>query len=425
MNYFLRNIILIFQEIRKNIFKTLLSSFGMIFLISFLVVSISIKNSVSDYLKKRIFGELKINQVKITPQSQTSVLKFSASDIAISDAQIKKIRNIEGLENLEEVIRLNCPTSLKAGMLGMYLKTDMLISGVDASFFKDTKLKWKDFKQKDYIPVVVPLFVMDVYNNFAASNGLPALGPKALNMLSIEMLIGRSSFVRNSRKEFKFKAKLFGFTETITTAGIIVPSAFIKDFCRANSEDLQLTENCYSRIMLVGSVKDIKQIPGVTGKIQALNLSVESQADIANKTEKALFLLNVTLSLIFGIILVLTVLAVFNSYLAVVYNRSYVFSIQRMLGTSKLRIVLIFVLESGIIGALYGLAGYFIGYYLMTYLTNNIPNWMPLLQGLNFKLETHEYLPAVIAFSVLVSNISALIPAVFASNLNLFNAVKR
>jgi ABC-type lipoprotein release transport system permease subunit len=425
MHYILRNIILVFQEIKKNIPRTLLSSFGIVFLIACLVISISIKNSVSEYLKKRIFGELQINQIKITPQSQTSLLKFSASDVAINDAQIKKIKSIEGLENVEEVIRLNCPTSLKAGMLGMYLKSDMLISGVDNTFFKDTKLKWKDFKQKENVPVVIPLFVMDIYNNFAASNGLPALGPKALNIMSLEMLIGRSSFVRNSKKEFKYNAKVFGFTETITTAGIIVPSDFIKDFCKANSGDLQLVDKCYSTIMLIGRVKDIKEIPGITKKIRALKLNVESQAEIAQKTEKALFLLNITLNVILGIILILTIIAVFNSYLAVVYNRSYMFSIQRMLGASKLRIVFIFVFESGIIGALYGLVGYFIGYYLLIYFTNNVSNWIPLIQGLNFKLGTHEYLPVAIIFSTLVSGLSALIPAIFASNLNLFKAVKR
>ena len=307
----------------------------------------------------------------------------------------------------------------------MYLKTDMLISGVDKSFFKDTNLKWKDFKKKEYVPVVIPLFLMDIYNNFAASNGMPALGPKALNALSLELTIGKSSFVRSSRKEFKYNAKVFGFTEAITTAGIIIPSDFIKNFCKADRSDLDLTDECYSTIMLIGNVKDISSIPVITKQITGMNLSAESHADIAQKTKKALFILNMTLSIILGIILILTVIAVFNSYLAVVYNRSYNFSIQRMLGASRLRIILIFVLEAGIIGALYGLAGYFTGFYFLAFLTDNISSWMPLAQGLNFNLKGHEYLPTVIAFSILLSCLSALIPAIFASGLNLFKAVKR
>jgi putative ABC transport system permease protein len=266
---------------------------------------------------------------------------------------------------------------------------------------------------------------MDVYNNFAASNGLPALSPKALGMLSIEMIIGRSSFSRTGKKEFKYNAKIFGFTEAITTAGIIVPSDFIKDFCRINSGELQLDDKCYSTIMLIGSVKEINRIPAITKQIRAMKLNVESQADIADKTEKALFVLNITLNVILVITLILTIIAVFNSYLALVYNRSYMFSVQRMLGASKLRIVLIFVIESGIIGAIYGLAGYFIAYYLLIYVSNNISAWIPILQGLNFRLGSHQYLPAALAFSVFVSGFSALIPAVFASNLNLFKAVKR
>ncbi len=425
MHYILRNIILIFQEIRKNIPKTLLASFGIIFLIAFLVMSLSLKNTVSDYLKKRIFGELKINQIKITPKGPRSLMNFSASDIAIDDSQIRKIKRMEGLENIEEIIRLNCPASLKAGMLGMYLKTDMLISGVDKNFFKETIPAWKNFKQKDIIPVVIPMFIMDIYNNFAATNGMPAFGPKALNMLAIEMIIGRSSFSRNNKKEFTYKARVFGFTETITSAGIIVPKDFIENFCSSNSSDLQFADKCYSCIMLIGNVKTIDQIPAITKKISSMNLNVESQADIANKTEKALLVLNITLSLIFGIILFLTCISIFNSYLAVAYNRSYMFSIQRMLGSSKLRIVFIFILEAGIIGALYGLAGYFTGYYALIYLTDNISNWIPLLGGVNCTLRPFEYLFIAIGLSTAVSSVSAFFPAVFASNLNLFSAMKK
>ena len=425
MQYIFRNIKLIFQEIKKNIPRTLLASFGIIFLIAFSVISTSIKNSVSDYLKERIFGELQINQIKITPRNQTSVLNFSAAGIVISDSQVREIKRIEGLQDIQEVIRLNCPASLKAGMFGMYLKTDMLISGVDKSFFKDTKLKWKDFKQKEYVPVVVPLFVMDIYNNFAASNGMPALGPKALNALSIELLIGKSSFARNSSREYKYKAMVFGFTDTITTAGIIVPSDFIKNFCRANSSDLSITDKCYSTIMLICNVKEVSAIPGIAKKINAMNLDAESQADIAQKTEKALFILNMTFSIILVIILILTIIAIFNSYLAVVYNRSYNFSIQRMLGASRLRIVFIFILEAGIVGVLYGIAGYFTGYYFLVFLTHNISNWLPLVQGLNFIPAEHDYLARVIGFSAMLSCLSAFIPAFFASGLNLFKAVKR
>ena len=254
---------------------------------------------------------------------------------------------------------------------------------------------------------------------------LPALGPKALNLLSIEMIIGSSSFVRNRDSDLKFKAKIFGFTETITTAGIIVPDDFIKEFCKKYSQNLHLTGNCYSCIMLIGEVDDISAIPSIANRIRSMGLNIESQADIAKKTDKALFLLNIILLGIVTVITFLTIIAIFNSYLSVVYNRSYILSIQRMLGASKIRIIFMFILESGLLGAVYGILGYFLGYYVLVYLTDNISVWIPFLQGLELKLEFFQYFYISVFSSSLLSVVSAFIPSLFAANLNLFKSVKR
>ncbi len=422
MKYLFRNMFFISREIVKNIPRTLISSFGIIFLVTFLVLSVSLKKSLKNFLETKVFGQLQINQIKISPQSTTTFIKFTAKS-EISDKQVKKIKKIKGIENVQKVIRLNYPSTVRAGMMGRYLKSDMLISGVDKSFFKGTKLKWQDFKVGEHVPVVVPEFAMNLYNNFAAANRLPQLGEKALKIFSMELIIGKSSFVKSSEKTDKFRAKIFGFTPVITTAGIIVPSSFIKNYCNKQKDGKR--GKCYSSIMLIADVKDRGKIPDITKKIRQMNLKVESQMDIAEKTEKAIFLLNVTLSFIMAIILILTVIAIFNSYLAIIYNRSEKLSIQRILGASKIRIVMIFITEAAIVGALYGTIGYFIGYYLLNYMSAYIAKWMPILKGLSLKLENHNLLPMALSLSALVSSVSALIPAIFASNLNLFKAMKK
>ncbi|MBN2039262.1 MAG: ABC transporter permease [Spirochaetes bacterium] len=425
IQYVLSNLSLVVREIIKIAPKTFISSFGIIFLIACAAISLSIKNSASDYLKKRVFGELKINQIKITPKSPKSISNFSSVGIAIDEKKIKKISGIKDITDLHKVIRLNAPASLKAGMLGMYLKTDMLISGVDKSFFKDSIPNWKQFKHNGYVPVIIPVFILDIYNNFAATSGLPALGPKALNLLSIEMIIGSSSFTGNKENSRKFRTKVFGFTETITTAGIIVPDDFIMEFCRCNSADIHLAGSCYSCIMLIGNVSDISKIPLITKKVRSMGLNIESQADIAKKTDKALFVLNFILFGITAVIFFLTVISIFNSYLAVVYNRSYILSVQRMLGASKIRIIFMFMLEAGMIGALYGVLGYFTGYYILVYMNNHLHEWIPVVQGLSLTLKPFQYFSQLFMASIALSIISAFIPSIFASSLNLFKAVKR
>ena len=428
VRYILRNVYLIFREIITNIPRSLISGFGIIFLISFLVLSISLRESVKDYLENRIFGRLSINQIKITPVNKTKYISFnllSGSKNEICRGKIKEISRIKGIDNIEKVIRLNFPASLRGGMFGRYMRTDIFISGVDRTFFRGSKTKWKDFVDGEPLPVVVPNFAMDLYNNFAAASGLPQLGEKALNRFSVELILGRSSFDRTRKNVFQYNARIFGLTSKVTSAGIIVPSDFIRKFCKARKDDPGLQKSPYSCIMIFAAVKRIKDLPSITNKIRGMGLMVESQMDIASKTDEAASFIDWILALVMIVILILTIIAIFNSYLAIIYNRGHNISIQRILGASKLRIVLMIIIEAGIMGSIYGLLGYLFGLILLDLLSDNVALWMPILKGFDLKLPMENVLGLSVIVSMLVSSISALIPALFAANLNLFSAIKR
>lgn len=422
--YLLRNSLLIIKETIRNIPRNLISSFGIIFLISFLVFSISLEKTVKDFLEKRIFGQLLINQIKIKPVDTTVMFQLSGKGNSIDDWKIKEINKIKEIKDVEKVIRLDFPTSFKAGLFGKYLRSDMLISGVDKTFFRNTYINWNNFEYKDdQVPVVIPMFAMDLYNNFAASNNLPRLGPDALKLFSMEMIIGQSSFRKSLLNQYKYSAKIFGFTQTLTTAGLIVPSDFIRNFAKTHKNEFQIQGSGYSCIMLVANVKEARQIPYVTKKIRRMNLDVESQSDIAEKTERAVYLINAVMTLIMAVILILTVIAIFNSYIAIVYHRSYRLTIQRFIGTSKLRIVMTFIIEAAIVGIILGIAGYFTGIYLIDIASSNLGK-IPMLSGIRLIVPGNMFFYSII-FSTLISSVSALIPAIFAANLNLFKSMKK
>ncbi|MCU0821568.1 MAG: hypothetical protein MUC95_03730 [Spirochaetes bacterium] len=423
--YLYRNIISISREILKNIPRTMISSFGIVFLITFIVISVSLKKSITEFLETRIFGQLQINQIRISPVNITTMAEFSSDKNEISAEKVKKIKKMMDVENIQEVIRLNQPAYIKAGMFGRYLRSDMLISGVDRTFFKGSLKNWKDFTSGDVIPIVLPKFVMNLYNNFAAANVLPEISERALELLTIEITIGKSSFVKTRQEGTKYDARLFGLTPAITSGGLIVPSEFIKNYCLKNVEKKEERDKCYSCIMIIADVKNNNKIAEVTKTIKKLALDVESQADVAEKTGKAVKLVDVILGLIMIIILFLTIIAIFNSYLAITYHRSDKISIQRILGASKIRIVMIFIVEAAIVGAFYGAVGYYLGYYITGYISKFIDKWVPLLKGLNMKIADHSLLYLSLSISAAVSSISALIPGIFASNMNLFNASKK
>jgi ABC-type antimicrobial peptide transport system permease subunit len=156
-----------------------------------------------------------------------------------------------------------------------------------------------------------------------------------------------------------------------------------------------------------------------------MGLEVQSQNDVAEKTNKAMSIIDTTSFAIVGILLLITVISIFNSYLNIVYTRTQKFSLQRVLGVSKLRIISGFVVEAVVVGLIYGLLGYYLGSTLVHYLTINIEELVPVLKGIVIQPIREGLLVQALLASMGFSALSALVPAVFASNINLFKAVRR
>lgn len=369
-----------------------------------------------------------INVMKVMPKSNTSFIGFklfSQTKNYISNPQIKKIKKIPGIKSVQKILRLNLPAYLKVGFLGRYMRTDILISGAERSFFRGSKINWKKFRSKEHVPVIVPYFALDLYNNFAAVNNLPEFGEKALLDFPLDIVIGSSSFMGVGPYHDTYNAKIYGFTSALSTTGIVVPSEFIRDFCKKYNTSSASKKSCFSSVMLFVKAKSTGQLPSVVKKIQQLGLNVESNKDIAEKTRKALSFIDGAFSLLMTIILILTVIAIFNAYLAIVYSRSQEISLTRVLGVSKVRIVVVFILEAGLVGIIYGLAGYYLGKNLVFYLAKYIGQLFPLMKGLKMTTVSLSLLPVSIGISAIVSILSAMIPAIVASNLNLYFSVNK
>ena len=146
---------------------------------------------------------------------------------------------------------------------------------------------------------------------------------------------------------------------------------------------------------------------------------------MTEKTAKAMRIIDSFSLGVIAIFFLLTSISIFNSYLTIVYIRSKKFSLKRILGYSKLRILFGFIFESACVGALYGLAGFFTGNMIIRYFSVKIPQFLPSLNSITIAESSTDTLFLCIVISSAVSAVSALIPAVFASNINLFKAVRR
>jgi len=417
-----------FSDFSKNLFKALFSSFGILFLIAFLVAYIATRQSIKSYLSEKIFGSMKINDIIITPgvkRGEDVLAPTASSKNIIPVWKVKRIRRMKGLKNIYSIIRLDYISILHMGMNGKYRDTHVPIYGVDPGFFRGKNRNWRKFRNITPVPVIAPKFAIKYLNAYAANYGWPQLSEDLLQGYPLEIRIRRTHKDYTDPLAIKIPAQLLSFSNTIDFVGIFLPTKFIVQFAKKHRMDSGHYIKGYKYTKIYAKVKNVKSLPAITRKIKRLGLRVNSQSDISKKMNRALKIIDsFTLSISF-IILILTFLSIFNSYLVIVTNKTYQFSLQRVLGLSKIRIIISFVIESAIIGAVYGSIGYYIGIFGIDYISQNITKWIPLLKGFEIqKIDSGMFFIALL-LSISISSLSALIPAIFASNKNLFKTVGR
>lgn len=427
MLHIIKNIFTTMKDSAKNIARALLASFGILFIISFLVLYLSFRDSVKNYIETSLFGKLAINEIKIYPKKASSDNLFttaSSINANIDINTVKKIRRMKDFSRTFSIVRFNYDTRVKGELMGQSMRILVPVFGVQKQLFEGSNPYWKSFSYKDPLPVIAPRFVYEVFNNMLVTLGLPVMTPESFRGFPMEL----HTYTRDtSGKRIKnlTECEAHSFTDLLNLPGLIVPTDFIVEFSKKHQNDSGAFKKGYKYVMIIARVKDIKRLPDITKRLQTVGLDVESRDDIAQKTNQVLEIIDKSSIVIIGILLILTIISIFNAYLTIVYIRTQQFSLKRVLGVSKIRIVLSFVAEAALIGALYGLAGYFAGNWLISYLKINLGKWIPALSNIIIQGTDPSILVMAVGLSAAISAISAFIPAVFASNINLFKAMKK
>ncbi len=426
LRYIYRNLYFAAKDLSKNILKALLSSFGILFLISFMVFYFSFRDSVKDYIGQKIFGTMAINEIVIHPKPRAGREAFSprtSKENTIRIWQAKKIRKMKELSHVYSLVRMDYTTRVTVTMLGQTKERRLPLFGINRGFFKGDVPNWKSFNHREPLPIIFPKFALQLLNSYAAQVGIPQFTTGSLRGFPGVIKITTANENTNNETRSQSHVVFHNMSSKIDFLGAIAPIEFITRFARKHRMDTGKARAGYSYVRMYAHVKDIKTLPAVTAKLKKMGLRVESQSDISKKASRAMSIIDGMSIIIAAILLLLTVISIFNSYMVIVYNRSYDISLKRVIGVSKTRIFLTFILEASMIGAIYGVGGCLIGVSLIKYLTENLPRWVPALKGLNFQPADMGILLSAVGASVLISTMSALIPAFFASNKNLFKTM--
>lgn len=425
MNSLLYKFLFIIKDNMINIIRSFLSSFGILFLVVFFVLYLAVRDSVTIYISGSLLDNLASDEIKILPKNASSIefVKKPGSN-SIAPQVLSRIQKMDELIQVHPVSRTGFNVRFKAELMGKSKSMYVPVCGIDRAIIKGKVPNWKSFHNKKPVPIIIPKFTIDIMNNLLNMEGMPTFGEKDLIGFPVELRFRTGDRNSERYKAYDYEALVHGFTDILSFPGIIMPTDFLIEVAAQYKKETGIPSSL-DYIVVYAKVKDSNALPAVVSKLKKMGLSVESQSDITEKTAKTLRIIDGVFFAIMAIFFIVSAISIFNSYLTIVYIRSQKFSLKRVLGFSKIRILVTFVLEAALIGAIYGVAGYFAGNYILSFAGEIISKWVPALQSVTFHARNFDVLFMCVGISSAVSAVSAFIPAVFASNINLFKAVRR
>jgi len=425
MNSVVYKLLFIIKDNLINILRSFISSFGILFLVIFFVVYLAVRDSVTTYISGSLLDKLASDEIKILPGNVKTIEYVKRPGSAgISVSTLGQIKKMPELTEVNSISRVGFNLRFKAELLGKSKKMFVPVCGIDRQLIKGKISNWKNFYNRKPVPVIIPRFTIDIMNNYLAMDGFPAFAEKDLIGFPVELKFTTGKKDTIKYKEYFNEAQVHSFTDLISFPGIIVPTDFLIELAGQYRRETGSSAGL-EYIVAYARIKDTGILPSVVNKLKKMGLRVESQKDITEKTQKTLRLIDGVFYAILGVFFIVSAISIFNSYLTIVYIRSQKFSLKRVLGFSKLQILLTFVFEAALIGALYGVAGYFAGNYLISYTGEILSKWVPVLGSVTFQSRGVDILLECVGLSSAVCALSAFVPAIFASNMNLFKAVRK
>lgn len=425
MRAFFYKIIFSAKENFFNLLRSFIAGFGILFLVIFFVIYISMRDSVTAYIGGSLLDNLASDEIKIIPRNAKSIdfIKKPNSPF-ISSSVAERIKKMDHFSEVNALSRVGFNVRIRGDLLGQRKEIYLPVCGIDRGALKGKVGNWKSFVNREPAPVIVPGFTLDILNNYLAMSGMPAVDKKEFQGFPVELRFVTGERNSEAFRSYNLNAEIHSFTDIINFAGLILPSSSLESIASRYRKETGKSAG-FEYVVIYAKVKDTNKLPEIQKSLAAMGLKVESQKDIVEKTKQAMSIIDGVFFAILSVFFIVSVISIFNSYLTLVYIRSQKFSLKRVLGFSKLQILFFFLVEAACIGAFYGGAGFYLGNIIIRHANNLLSKWVPFLNNVSLQSNGTDVLLLSILLSSSICAASALVPAIFASNINLFKAVRR
>ena len=191
-----------------------------------------------------------------------------------------------------------------------------------------------------------------------------------------------------------------------------------------NENGENYNEWIYSGAIVV--VDDTQHVEEVLKKLQNMGFQTENDKEYLDTMKKTVNVIQVMLGGIGMIALVVAVIGIGNTMTTAVYDRINEIGILKVLGCDLDELMILFLLESGILGGLGGLSGIGCSFLLIRFVLNPVAVKMLSLEaGMTLAVLPFWLILAAFAFSVLLGLLAGFFPAKWAAKLKPIDAVRK
>lgn len=359
----MQKIRLIIKEVFSGGFITVIVLFSILFSVFLLGVFGIVKDTIDKNIIGRMENSIPPNIIKVGPRANRgSFLKLifkRVSGEVLTEEALKEFEKISGIKKIYPVQASHIPMQAVISIFGLTYRTDLVCVGVPYDFLDSDikkrveKNKWDNWKNFQELPVLIPLFFLEAYNNSMADpNGLPRISQDMAVNRVVQIIFGKSS-IKTVEGATTENARVIGFTDKIRSLALVIPLRAIKYY----NEKFKGKSSSSEYMNFFIEVKDHSSLLSVVKKISEKGFIIETNKSFSQEIILLKSRVKFIIYILSIIVLLLAIIAISFSILIASLQKIEYYRLLRVLGASRFFIsFMVFFKFSfiGIIGAFIG-----------------------------------------------------------------------
>lgn len=320
--------------------------------VAVLVLLGSVALGLKRYVIAPLLPELPLELLRVEPRMVSlGLFAFEAGDLGggMEAGTLEDLERLEGVTTVYPVVGARVPLRAEGGeaFLGRRLRTDVFATGVPPALVKGDIAPGETFEDREGgpVPVVVARRFLELYNTTVApALDKPKLSERVAIGFEFAIQVGRSftGGVVDAAKVDRVPARIVGFSDYASLAGVTLPEATIRRWNRRFGQDTPLT-GAWVR------VASPDRAGPVARKIEQKGLRVDETPKLIG----AALTVGAGLVGLFALLLLgLSAFAIAQTFFLVVAERRSELAILRALGARRGDLARLVLLEALVVGAL-------------------------------------------------------------------------